>query len=198
MYLIVANYVATELGISDRGRMLLGAIAPDAASDKASTHFKGQLHPYALNRPIDCHRFVLKYRNRFSDAFFIGYLTHLVMDDVWTMKTDFSGFEARVKRNPELYHMYHEDLRLCNAKLSQVYPLHEIHKTLLTAQDMPDIEEVKTREVLTYKQKAIADFDYPPQHLTQPLHLFTFEEMIHYVERSKSKALDWSRVVYDT
>ncbi len=197
MHLIVADYVAAELGISNRGRILLGAIAPDATPDKASTHFKGQLHPYALNRPIDCHRFVLKYRNRFSDAFFIGYLTHLVMDDVWTMKTDFSGFEARVKQNPELYHVYHEDLRLCNAKLSQVYSLDGIREMLLSAEDMPDIEEAKKEDVLTYKGEAIADFDYPPKHLTQPLQLFTLDEMIHYVERSKTKALDWSRVVYD-
>jgi hypothetical protein len=195
MHLLVADYVATELGIVDRERMLLGSIAPDAAEPKRPAHFKGELHPYALNSPIDFGRFIVKYRNRFTDAFFVGYLTHLVMDDVWTMKTDFSGFEAKIKEDPTLYARYHADLRLCNAQLNEFYRPVGVYDALDKANDVPEIEEVDAQSVLRYKREALADFDYPLEHLSEPLGVFTFEEMIHYVERSKSKALDICRIV---
>jgi len=195
MHLLVADYVATELGIEQRDRMLLGSIAPDAAIDKRAAHFKGKLHRYAYNSPVDYGRFVVKYRNRFSDAFFVGYLTHLVTDDIWTMKTDFTGFEERLKEAPELYNIYHGDLWLCNAKLDEFYQPNGIYETLTVANDVPKMEELDENKVLEYKREALSDFHYPSGNLSKPLQLFRFEEMVHYVERSMCKALDVCRIV---
>lgn len=197
MHLLIADYVMSELAIHDKTRALLGAIAPDAAKDKRAAHFKGELHPYAYNSPVDYGRFIVKYRDRFQDTFFIGYLTHLVTDDIWTMKTDFTGFEARVKKRPELYEMYHADLWLCNAKLDRRYAAQSkrIRSTLAGANEVAWLDEVDASSVLTYKQEALHDFDYPEENLSIPLRLFTLEEMVHYVERSKSKSLDICRAM---
>ena len=195
MHLLVADYVATELGIEKRDRMLLGSIAPDAATHKREAHFKGKLHRYAHNSPIDFGRFVVKYRSRFSDAFFIGYLTHLVMDDIWTMRTDFTGFEERLKEAPELYDIYHGDLWLCNAKLDAEYHPDGVYESLMIASEVPEMKELDEKTVLRYKREALSDFDYPSENLVKPLRLFTFEEMVHYLERSMSKALDVCRIV---
>lgn len=195
MHLLVADYVANELGIEQRDRMLLGSIAPDAAIHKGEAHFKGKLHRYAYNSPIDFGRFVIKYRTKFSDAFFIGYLTHLVTDDIWTMKTDFTGFEQRLKKDPELYGIYHGDLWLCNAKLNEAYHPDGVYESLMSANEVPKIEELDEKRVLEYKLEALADFQYPPENLSKPLRLFTFEEMVHYLERSMSNALDVCRIV---
>lgn len=190
MHLLTADYVATALQLGHREDIFLGAIAPDAAIDKRQAHFKAPPHPYANNAPLDWGRFVSKYRDRIHLPFFIGYLTHLIMDDVWTMKTDFSGFEQRIKTEPGLYETYHGDLRLCNAKLIERYDAVSLHDVLAAATEVPGIEELQAHWVMTYKQDALHDFHYPSAHLTQPLQLFTLEEMIQYVERSKSKALD--------
>lgn len=195
MHLLVADYVAEELGIEQRDRMLLGSIAPDAAIHKREAHFKGKRHRFAHNSPIDFGRFVVKYRSQFSDAFFLGYLTHLVMDDIWTMRSDFTGFEERVKQSPELYEIYHGDLWLCNAKLDAAYQPHSIYEPLEAANEVPQMEELNEKLVLEYKLEALSDFHYPSENLSKPLQLFTFEEMVHYVERSMSKALDVCRIV---
>lgn len=195
MHLVIADYVFQELGLKDRGRTLLGSIAPDSSSQKRISHFKGELHPYAYNSPVDFGRFSAKYRTRFSDDFYIGYLTHLVTDDIWTMKTDFTGFEKRLKANFELYQIYHHDLWLCNAKLNEIYQPQGIEGALSAATEVPTMDEVQAQEVLDYKAEAFADFDYPAENVTQPLELFTLEEMIHYVERCKSKSLDVCRIV---
>ncbi|MFD1675148.1 zinc dependent phospholipase C family protein [Alicyclobacillus fodiniaquatilis] len=195
MHLLIADYVVRELDISDRGDALLGAIAPDARAEKLGAHFKGDLHRYALNAPIDFGRFVVKYRDRFTDAFFLGYLTHLITDDIWTMKTDFSGFEARLKAQPELYKIYHADLWLCNAKLDEIYRPHGVYDALSSAHTVPDMDEIDGAAVLAYKHEALNDFTYPIENRRKPLSLFTLEDMIHYVERAKSKSLDICRMV---
>lgn len=196
MHLLVADYIATELDIGDRGRMLLGSLAPDAVQNKPISHFQGVLHQFAYNAPLDFGRFTIKYLERFADPFFMGYLTHLVVDDVWTMKTDFNGFEVRVKENPELYHLYHGDLWLCNAKLIEMYDAQYIYDVLHTANGVPDIDEVEHDDVITHKQQALADFRYPPENVSKSLKLFSLEDMVHYVERSKSKALDVCRIIH--
>jgi hypothetical protein len=84
---------------------------------------------------------------------------------------------------------------LCNAKLNEFYRPVGVYDALDKANDAPEIEEVDAQSVLEYKREALADFDYPKEHLSEPLKVFTFEEMIHYVERSKSKALDICRTV---
>lgn len=195
MHLLVADYVATELDIRDRRRMLLGSLAPDAAQSKSISHFQGELHRYALNAPLDFGKYVVKYLDRLADPFFIDYLTHLVVDDVWTMKTDFNGFESRVKEKPELYLMYHGDLWLCNAKLIEMYKAERLHDELQSAHGIPDMDEVGQNDVIAYKLLALEDFNYPPENVIEPLKLFTLDDMVHYVERCKSNALDVCRIV---
>ena len=193
MHLLVADHVAQEMEMEDRSRTLLGSLAPDAR--KAGwTHFKATPHPLFLNNPIDYGRFILKYRDRFNDPYFVGYLSHLIMDDIWTMKSEFSGFERKVQTDAAAYAQYQDDLRLCNAKLDAYYRPATLYAALAAACDAPDIDEASAREVLLYREEALADFRYPAEHLTAPLHLFDLEEMLQYVERSKSKAVDICRV----
>lgn len=63
----------------------------------------------------------MKYKERITEPFMLGYLTHLVADEVWAMKSYFSGFEERIKNDPTLYERYHQDFRLCDAKLNEKY-----------------------------------------------------------------------------
>lgn len=193
MHLLVADAVATSLGIRDRGRILLGSLAPDARKSD-ETHYKSAAHPLFLNPSLNFGECMIKYERHFSDPFFLGYLSHLVMDDVWTMKTEFSGFEARVVANSQIYAQYHEDLRLCNAQLDHYYRPIGLREALLASCDVPAMDEASPQEVLRYKKEALADFEYTSAHGTMPLQLFTLEEMVQYVERSISKACDICRV----
>lgn len=196
MHLLLASDICKRLQLQGLEDMLLGSIAPDAAQDKRQAHYKTPPHAYAYNSPLDWGRFVVDHRAHLRSPFFVGYLTHLIMDDVWTMKTDFSGFEQRVKQDPDLYARYHNDLWRCNAKLITHYRLEPLKAVLERAASVPPfISFLRADEVLAYKQSALDDFDYPAENVTAPLDLFTFEEMIHYVERCKSKAYDVCRML---
>lgn len=196
MHLLLASDICRQLQISDEKAMLLGSIAPDAAKDKHKAHYKTPPHAYAYNSPLDWGQFIIDYRGHMRSPFFIGYLTHLIMDDVWTMKADFSGFEQRIKSEPGLYARYHNDLWRCNAKLITNYHLASLKDMLAEADHVPEsISFLSASDVMVYKQAALDDFDYPADNVTASLDLFTFEEMIHYVERCRSKALDVCRML---
>lgn len=196
MHLLIASDICERLQIANKQDMLLGSIAPDAAGDKRQAHFKAAPHAYSYNGPIDWGKFVVDYREHLRSAFFMGYLTHLIMDDVWTMKADFSGFEQRIKSDPGLYERYHNDLWRCNAKLVTHYQLAPLKQVLGYAGNVPEaISFLNAEDVLAYKQSALDDFDYPADNVTAPLDLFTFEEMLHYVERCRSKAFDVCRML---
>lgn len=190
MHLLITDYVRAELHIEQRGRMLLGALAPDATHAKFDTHFNGDRFKHSPGQPWEYGRFILKYRNQISDPFMIGYLTHLVADEVWAMKSYFSGFQERLHNDPTLYERYHEDFRLCNAKLDAVYECRELYDALAKAVEIPQIEEVTETDVLELKEHALADFDYPNEHLQQKLRVFSFDEILAYIERSSHSALD--------
>lgn len=195
MHLLIADYVATELGIDQTGRMLLGALAPDATNSKFDTHFKGTRFRHCPGTPWEYGRFVLKYREQISDPFMLGYLTHLVADEVWAMKSYFSGFREMLRNDPTLYEQYYGDFRLCNAKLCELYQCKDLSSFLKDATDMPQIEEVTEWDVLELKKHALADFDYPIEHLQEELKVFSFDEILAYIERSSYRALDTCRLI---
>lgn len=169
MHLLIADYVCTELHIDQRGQMLLGAIAPDAKQIKVDTHFKGAQFKYSNGTPWEYSRFIMKYRERISEPFILGYLTHLVADEVWSMKSFFSGFRERLKNDPTLYERYHQDFRLCNEKLNGMYASEGLYNALASVVFVPKIDEVDENEVLELKKQALNDFEYPLIEREQPL-----------------------------
>lgn len=193
MHLIIADYVCKELLVEERGQILLGAIAPDATQVKFDTHFKGPRFRFSDGTPWEYGRFIMKYKRRISEPFILGYLTHLVADEVWAMKSYFSGFKDRLKNDPALYDRYHQDFRLCNAKLNEMYAADELYDALASAVHVPKIEEVDENGVLELKKYALEDFHYPVEHVTQELDVFSFEEIVAYIERSAYRALDVCR-----
>jgi len=198
MHLLIADFVCKELSIKQRGEMLLGAIAPDAKSEKEDTHFVGDQFKYGVNRRFEYGRFIMKYKERITESFMLGYLTHLVADEVWAMKSYFSGFEEKLKNDPTLYERYHQDFRLCNAKLNEKYASNGLYEALNSAVYIPSIDELDEKSVLEFKKHALDDFNYPIEHVEQGLSIFSFEEILAYLERSAYRALDVCRPLIGT
>jgi hypothetical protein len=196
MHLLISDFVCQEFSITQRGEMLLGALAPDAKQEKSDTHFVGNRFKYGDGKRWEYGRFIVKYKEHITEPFMLGYLTHLVADEIWAMKSFFSGLEERLKIDPQLYERYHQDFRLCNAKLNEKYASEGLYKALDSAVYVPRIEEVDENNVLEIKKDALDDFNYPIEHVEQELHVFSFEEIIAYIERSAYRALDVCRPLF--
>ncbi|TFD99474.1 zinc dependent phospholipase C family protein [Jeotgalibacillus salarius] len=189
MHLVIANRIAEELSIEDKGSFLLGAIAPDAVSPKDLSHFyKGSEADYS--RAIDHQGFLEKYNNDKSMPFIQGYYTHLLADDIWLTGFYLPWLRNRMKADQDIFTRYHNDFRLLNGKLLDHYGSTQSLKEILEKPgSMTDIEEVTVKEVAAFIPYVIGDMAYEQSDIDQPLSVFTLEQIIGYVETSVERGV---------
>ncbi|AEI44031.1 zinc dependent phospholipase C family protein [Paenibacillus mucilaginosus] len=193
MHLIIADALAKEVGAQAPGALLLGALAPDAA--KADEAASEALH-FASRSYIAYGDFLHRYGERMPDPFLLGYLSHLVGDDIWSIFVHASGLRDRVREEPRLAKVYYRDFLLCNAKLLEAYPKEELYAALLEA-EIPS--GWSGREgglgplLAEQKRRALLDFDYPAAHLTEELQLITLGDVHLGMDRCIQRTLDLYR-----
>ncbi|WP_054026398.1 hypothetical protein [Bacillus sp. FJAT-28004] len=190
MHLLVADRVGMELNISDRGRILLGSIAPDSDESKEDTHFKGARYAFSDGAPSEYGRFIAKYHEHLSDPFYIGYLTHLVADEQWANFMHYSGLKKRLRSEPDFYINLHKDFYLCNAKLADKYTTEGLYLALEASDDVPELDELNYESVSKVKDEALNDFMYPAENIDTPLQIVTLEEIVAYIERAARRSID--------
>ena len=84
--------------------------------------------------------------------------------------------------------MYYNDFKLLNAKLLHHYDKEQQLFSLLN-QDahIVDIEEVSKENVLEFRKYLFEDMLYPKQHLHEDLQVFTFNQIVGYMETAIEK-----------
>ncbi|NOU75498.1 hypothetical protein GC098_29675 [Paenibacillus sp. LMG 31458] len=147
MHLFIADRVGKEINIVDKGRFLLGSIAPDGDEVKGETHFKGNRYTFSDGAPSEYGRFIAKYHEKFTDPFYIGYLTHLVADEMWATFMYYSGLKERLRKETNFYKELHNDFYLCNAKLVQKFGTIGMCEELKLSIDVPILEELQSESV---------------------------------------------------
>jgi hypothetical protein len=189
MHLIIANRIAECLSIEDRTLFLLGSIAPDAVSTKNESHFfKGEIQDYS--RSIDYKGFLHKYSSQLESHYIMGYFTHLIADDIWLKGFNLSWLKNRVEANKELYDLYHNDFRLLNGKLLEYYGFSdELRKMISYNPTIFDLQEVKSKDVEQFIPYVLGDMDYDKEVINEQLHVFTFDQIVGYIETSVDMGL---------
>lgn len=193
MHLLVANHVAEELDLSDRGRMLVGSLAPDGwrNDQRDRTHFKGSPFSWSDSAVYEYGRFLVKYREHLTDSFFIGYLTHLVADDVWRLALYFSGIQDRSRAGSGAYiETLRHDYYLANAKLLDKRDPSDLRKALESGSWSSPLNELDPVDIEQVKQDALNDFDYPATNVDEPLALLTLDLIEAAIERAAIRAID--------
>ncbi|NHN34721.1 hypothetical protein [Paenibacillus agricola] len=185
MHLLIADRVSTN-----RGRMLLGSIAPDGDEIKGETHFKGTRYTLSDGAPSEYGRFIAKYHEKFTDPYYIGYLTHLVADDMWATFMYYSGLKDRLRNEPNFYKELHKDFYLCNAKLAEKYVSDGLYEALNLSDDVPKLTEIDKESVMRIKHQALGDFKYPSENISEPLTIVTVDGICAYIERAARRSLD--------
>lgn len=189
MHAIVGYQLAKALSIKDKTSFLLGNIAPDAVSsheEKNASHFMiGKAEDYS--RRADFTGFLHKYKSEVEkqNPYILGYAAHLVTDDVWLLGFYQSWLKNRMEADEGLHELYHQDFRMLNGKLLEYYGLRE---TLVQAFNdfvpIMDLDEVPAKNVEKFVPYVIGDTDYDQDVLDKELQVFTFQQIIGYLETS--------------
>lgn len=73
------------------------------------------------------------------------------------------------------------DFRLCNAKLSKHYGPVKFDRNDM---NFPDLEEISFKQVSLFLPCVLNDFEYDKKDAEKPLEVFTFQQIVGYVETS--------------
>lgn len=189
MHLVIANKIAERLSIEDKTTFLLGGIAPDAVSPKDLSHFyKGEVQDYSRN--IDYKGFLDKYSSQAESLYLLGYFTHLIADDIWLKGFYLPWLKNRMEVDKEVINLYHNDFRLLNGKLLEYYGVKdELRKTLCYTPTIFDLQEVKSKDVEEFIPCVLGDMEYDKEVINEKLNVFTFNQIIGYIETSVDKGL---------
>jgi hypothetical protein len=187
MHLIIGNKIAEILSIEDKTSFLIGSIAPDAVfsnEEKNKSHFFiGDVKDYT--RSVDYKGFLDKYspREGCTNPYLMGYYTHLIADDIWLKGFYLFWLKNRMGADDGLYNLYHNDFRLLNGKLLEYYGFtEEFRKILSQCPTILDLEEVNSDDVEKYVPYALEDLDYNKAAIKEQLNVFTFNQIIGYIE----------------
>ncbi|GAB6440452.1 zinc dependent phospholipase C family protein [Bacillus luti] len=190
MHAIIANGIAEKLCIQDKTSFILGGVAPDAVHSKDE---KGTSHFYAgttknYTRRIDFNSFFQKYKAQMDSSFLLGYYTHLIADDNWLSGFFLPWLKNRIENDETIAPMYYNDFKLLNAKLLHHYDQEQQLFSLLNQEaHIVDIEEVSKENVLAFRKYLFEDMLYPEQHLYEELQVFTFNQIVGYIETAIEK-----------
>lgn len=178
MHLVIANQIAEKINIHDKNAFFIGGVAPDAVYPKDQSHFYiGNEDDYTTT--VDFDAFLNKYR---KTDYVLGYYTHLIADYVWIKGFHQGWLKNRMNADETLYKKYHGDFRLLNAKLLHHYQIKPSILDHLSFDNIQDLEEVKIEDVKSFFSYVKEDMDYPKKDLEEPLKVFTFQQMIGYIE----------------
>lgn len=189
MHLVIANRIAEHLSIEDKTTFLLGGIAPDTVSPKDISHFfKGEVQDYS--RSIDYKGFLDKYSSLAESHYILGYFTHLIADDIWLKGFYLPWLKNRMEVDKEILNLYHNDFRLLNGKLLDYYGFKdEFKKMLCDTPQILNLQEVKSKDVEEFIPYVVGDMEYGKEDINEKLHVFTFNQIIGYIETSVDKGL---------
>lgn len=184
MHLVIASRIAESLNLEDRISFLIGGIAADAVSNKDLSHFfRGEVQDYS--RSVDYKGFLNKYNSLVENPYILGYFTHLIADDIWLKGFYLPWLRNRMEENEEILNLYHNDFRLLNGKLLEFYGFtDELRKTLSNFPAILDLEEVKSADVEKFVPYVLGDMEYEKEVINDKLDVFTFNQIIGYIETS--------------
>lgn len=189
MHLIISKQVQERLPILQQDHFLLGGVAPDAAFPKDRSHFYTGAHE-DYSRRIAYEQFFTKYANHRLSMYMLGYYAHLISDDLWLTGFYLPWLKNRIEANEDMLKQYHQDFRLLNMKLVEHYGVSsDLIDGLLANDEMISLEEVTNDEIVAFLPALEGDFKSNDQALTEPLTVFTLEQIIGYIETATAKSL---------
>lgn len=190
MHAIIAHQVGKYFEVEDLNSFIIGGIAADAnLTDKDTSHFyKGSMDDFS--KVIEIDRFTEKYKHQIDHPFILGYYTHLIADDNWLNGFALSWLKNRLDHDDEIFYRYHNDFQVLNGKLLKHYNLKETLKDIFDEAVLEThVDEVKTEDIRTFISYIIKDIDYQEPDLYEDLQVFSFDQLLGYLETCIQKSI---------
>lgn len=189
MHLVIANRIAEQLAVKDKTSFLIGGIAPDAVAPKDLSHFfTGDVTDYS--RSIDFQGLLHKYNALIHTDYVLGYYSHLIADDIWLKGFYLPWLKNRMEADSAIFSRYHHDFHLLNGKLLNYYGIHSgILKDWEKNSFIFDLQEVTTSDIREFIPYVMGDMDYTEVELKENLTVFTFDQILGYIETSVDKGI---------
>lgn len=123
-----------------------------------------------------------------DSPYILGYYTHLIADDNWLSGFFLPWLKNRIENDETIAPMYYNDFKLLNAQLLHHYDKEQQLFALLNQEaNIVNIEEVSRENVLAFRQYIFEDMLYPEQHLHENLQVFSFDQIVGYIETAIEK-----------
>lgn len=193
MHLIIAERVAKKIEISDRPRFLLGGIAPDAVHGRErktkSHYYEGSVDKGT--RHVHYEGFIQRYQEQVWDEFILGYMVHLVADDVWLKDIYFKkDLKNRIDADPSVLEKWHADFRKLNSMLVEQFGCAGLEQQLASA-ELPEtlIEEIETSNLREFIEETLGDFHSSKVFSSKDLGIYSVEEITGYIKSATEQAV---------
>jgi hypothetical protein len=194
MHLIIGEIVASSLDdIKNKRDFLIGSIAPDAAFSferKVMTHyFEGDVDE--RTRQVNYQRYIDTYLSDIKDDYSLGYLTHLIADNVW-MEYIYYPYELKQKQDldPNFLQRWYSDFRKMNTKLLCHYNMGYLKDWLEIVALPREIDDITQDDLQDFIEMMYGDFEIIEQDRNCKLEVYHFDDIIEYINLSKSKAIE--------
>ncbi len=183
MHYCITVQLAEKLKINSE-LLHLGGLAPDAiGSDDQSKDRSHFITPKENGKKrINLGLFLEKYGDRMHDPFYRGFFSHLVADYLWydcIMVKYFKPLSMEDRRKAEK--IGYLDFRILNAKLIDHFNLTECKLTTIEQSEM-DIIDMHALSGVIHQYEA--DFIIDPIAESSPLRLYSFEDILSYLDCS--------------
>jgi len=99
------------------------------------------------------------------------------------------GFKQKQEDDPNFLQKWHSDFRKMNTKLLCHYNYSNLKESLKITALQRDIEEITLDDLQRFIEEMNGDFDIIEQNIECELEVYDFDEIIEYINLSKSKAI---------
>lgn len=109
----------------------------------------------------------------------------MIADDIWLKGFNLPWLKNRMDADAGLYKLYHNDFRILNGKLLKHYGYtDELRRSLNYISTLPELDEVKSKDVEKFVPYVLGDIEYDNAILNENLNVFTFNQIVGYLETS--------------
>lgn len=180
MHAIIAHEITKRIKFEDTDMFLLGAIAPDAYSDKEKTHyFTGDALQFS--RRVDYSAFIDDFDIALSD-YHLGYYCHLIADEMWLQGFYSPWLKKLIEVKPEIQQSYFNDFQNLNALLQTEYSdIKDAYQSIKIPLNIPVICGITFDSMNNLMSAINADFNTTSQ---DELKVFRYDQISAHLKRA--------------